>query len=745
MCRTYGWCCSVLAMLVLAAGSAGADSSTRLIVAFREAPAARGAASSNAPPSAASASLGALRLHAVARLGDPRPAPSPGTSAHRATGGRAGEGPGPSADATLDPSRVWLFEAADSAVAAAALTALRSDPAIAWVEHDATREAQLWSLSPAKMPSARVASGTTAPSSFPNDPLFQDGRQWGLANRGVAGPYGGLAGADVRALDAWRLSRGANAVLLAIADTGIDEAHPDLGGTLADGTSRIAHATDIVAGASVHDLYGHGTPVAGVAAARTNNGAHFDSLGVAGVCGGDGGANAGCRIMPIKITVAASSATSSFYIAQAVLRATDLGARVVNVSFAGTTPSRLERLAMLYAITHGCVPVAAAGNSGAREGDHAQYPAAYAADGLCVQVGASDAWDRRAAFSSYGPGLDLLAPGVDVWTTFMTYPSAAGGIHPGYVAASGTSFAAPFVTGAIGLLAAARPELCDVDFQRLLRESAHDLGAPGPDRETGWGRLDLAAALASVGAGIGIWHDEVAATRFEAFDTDTLVLDDNGFGPGDPGHRLATRVRASATVALPDSFIGPVTIWPRLAGTTTTGNGFVHPYFTPWAEITDVRARRFTISGWIFRTAEDALPFPEDETRFGFTVIGRVNRGAPLVMEAPGVGSPESGGSGGGAWRLADPDVATLSATPAHPLRAVPNPFVRQTRIASALPGTLGIYDIRGRRVRRVRLDGSLGRFDWDGTSDDGRPLGPGVYLLRAASGGPVIKLLKLE
>src|SRR5207249_10248270 len=125
--------------------------------------------------------------------------------------------------------------------------------------------------------------------------------------------------------------------------------------------------------------------------------------------------------------------------------------------------------AMRYAIADGCLVVAAGGNRGATAPRDPIYPAAYAADALCLQVGASDAWDRRAVFSSYGPGLDLVAPGVDVWTTFMTYPSAAGATYPGYVAVSGTSFAAPFATGVAGLLAAARPELAADDLRQLMR------------------------------------------------------------------------------------------------------------------------------------------------------------------------------------------------------------------------------------------------------------------------------------
>jgi len=148
---------------------------------------------------------------------------------------------------------------------------------------------------------------------------------------------------------------------------------------------------------------------------------------------------------------------------------------------------------------NGCVPVGAAGNSGfdPTEAVIPLYPAQYALDGLAISVGASDERDQRALFSSYPSGLDLVAPGSpNIYTTFMTYPSGAGQSYPGYAIFGGTSAAAPHVTGAVGLLAAARPELIDDDAQHVIRESADDIGAPGVDPQTAHGRLNLAAMLA---------------------------------------------------------------------------------------------------------------------------------------------------------------------------------------------------------------------------------------------------------
>ena len=552
----------------------------------------------------------------------------------------------------LDPERVWLLEARDSAAAEAAVRALAADPDVQWVERNQPRE-PAW-IDP----------------SFPNDPLFRDSRQWALANRGPSGVYGGVAGADIHALEAWALSTGSNDLRLAVADTGVDPDHPDLQAAVPGGGSRIVLGLNVTGDPSPDawaDSYGHGTPVAGVMAARTGEGAHFDSLGIAGVCGGDGLLNAGCRIVPIKITAGTASGASSFDIARAALYATAVGARAMNLSYAGSGPSRLEREALYHALTHGCVVVAAAGNRGAiGRGDAPQYPAAYAADGLCIQVGASDCFDRRPAFSSFGPGLDLVAPGVDIWTTSMLHPSPYGALYDGYLAASGTSFAAPLVTGTVGLLAAARPELLDTDFQHLVRESADDIGEPGVDRETGWGRLDAAAALRSVGPKLGIWHDEVAADSLVATTLDSLSVGEAGPGTMDrvQSWPKARRIEVRATVALPDSFLGPVHVWPRAGGTMTVRGDFRLPYFAPWAEVTRADSGSFTLRGYLYRSEDcvecpedDFLPLPPDQARFGFTVIGRVDRPPSLVLAAPDTAYHAAPGDTLRlSWRAEDPD-----------------------------------------------------------------------------------------
>jgi hypothetical protein len=394
----------------------------------------------------------------------------------------------------------------------------------------------------------------------------------------------------------------------------------------------------------------------------------------------------------------------------------------MNLSFAGDDPSLLERAALARAMVSGCIVCAAIGNRGFLFGTQPQYPAAYAADGLCIGVGASDEYDQRAVFSSYGPGLDLLAPGVDIWTTFMTYASGAGASYPGYVAAAGTSFAAPFVAGTVGLLAAERPDLDAADYPRLLMRSADDIGAPGPDSLTGAGRLNAAAALALARGRVGFWRDEVAATSVTEISADTVRL--AGDAPpaalGLRGTHLAERVEARATIAIPDSFAGPVTIWPRLGGTSTMPAGRATAAFLPWSEVVAQDARGATLRGYLYRlldaSADGAdvwLPVPPDQARFGFTVTG------PLR------------------------DAADVPAPPrASALRLAPNPF----RVALAISGPprerVEILDLAGRRLAAVTLDGG-GRATWDGRDALGRPARAGLYFARARS-GPALRIVRL-
>ena len=636
------------------------------------------------------------------------------------------------------PERVVLLEARDEAAAEAARTALADQGVVDWVEPLAVRELQLESYAPVSGANAAGfvawpgqiprAGANASPwparlallDTLPNDPYVRDTKQWGIWNVGPSGFFGGIARADVHAAEGWAQCVGSDGLKLAVADTGIDPAQPELGGMLAGGGQRIVDALNVTNEPvpAVTDSAGHGTPVAGVMAARTNDGPHFSGGGVAGMCGGDGVSTAGCRIVPIKIAPGHTGEATSFDIARAMIHATDVGARAMNLSFAGPGSARIERLALTYAITRGCVVVVAAGNKGTTLPTQPQYPSAYAAEGLCIQAGASSPSDQRVNFSSYGPGLDLMAPGVNAYTTFMTYPSYFGAVYDGYVAASGTSFAAPFVAGAVGLLATARPELIDTDFQRILRETADDIGAPGVDQETGWGRLNVGSALHAVRPEVGIWHDEVRADSLVADGDGTLVVGESGPGTLDRfrGSVAVTRWAAYATVTIPDSLVDSLHVWPRVGGTMAVRGDYRLPYFAASAEVVAQTARTFTLRGWLYRADEDSttdgwIPLPPEYVRFGFTVIGRAARALPAG------GAPVANG--------------TLAAWPV--LRAGPNPFRGALDVVASAPGRVGVYDAGGRLVRA--LESHDGRARWDGRDTAGRDAPAGLYFVRWTGG----------
>jgi len=254
-------------------------------------------------------------------------------------------------------------------------------------------------------------------------------------------------------------------VTIAILDTGVDGTHEDLISQMVPGWNIYNNNSD------THDVHGHGTAVAGTAAASGNNG-----VGVASVCWG-------CRIMPVRISDDYGLATYSD-IANGLTWAADHGARVANISYQVTDSSTVTRSASYFQKKGGVVTVAS-GNSGTF--DNTQD------NPYVLTVGATDSADNLYSWSNTGNNVDLVAPG-------FVYSTMVGG---GYTVGQGTSVAAPIVAGAAGLLFSLDPSLTPAQVQDILRQSADDLGTPGWDPSYGYGRLNLIHAL-SMAAGIAI-------------------------------------------------------------------------------------------------------------------------------------------------------------------------------------------------------------------------------------------------
>lgn len=329
---------------------------------------------------------------------------------------------------------------------------------------------------------ASAASGG-APA---NDARYQD--QWGLQR--VGAPY------------AWSRSTGKD-VLIAVVDTGVDLSHPDLAGQLVPGR-------DFVDGDDEPgDESGHGTLLAGIAAAASGN-----RVGIASVA-------PGAQILPVRVLSGngiGRPATTAEGIRWAVDTARARGQRlVVNLSLdwepapdgadlirdvapAGFAEDPVIDAAIKDAARAGAVVVVAAGNEGV---DHTPYDATI--PGVLV-VGASDRSDQRTAFSSHGQGLDLLAPGVDILSTYWTPRTGST-----YGVAKGTSVAVPFVSGTAALLMASGRS--NAEAAATILGTTSDLGAPGWDPETGQGLLDTAAALGAPRTGTPRLPGAAPATR----------------------------------------------------------------------------------------------------------------------------------------------------------------------------------------------------------------------------------------
>lgn len=336
--------------------------------------------------------------------------------------------------------------------AAAALTA---QPAIAWAEPNYTFQLDL----------------------VPDDPFY-------LTKQAPA-----LERIEMPA--AWEFTLGRPEVVIAVLDTGVDTAHPDLADAIwtnpgeipgngidddANGFVDDVHGWDFASGDNdVSDDHGHGTHVAGIAAARTNNG-----IGVAGVAGR-------ATIMPVDVFAGGIGAYEDLI--RAIVYAADNGAHIINMSLGATSYSRGEEIAVNYAWERGVVIVAAAGNTctntnyGAPPCLSNHYPAAHA---NVIAVAATSANDVLASFSTRGAFVDVAAPGVGIYSTFP------GGV---YGSLSGTSMAAPHVSGLAALVLARNPYLTPAEVRQKIELAATDLGPQGPDIFFGHGRINARRTL----------------------------------------------------------------------------------------------------------------------------------------------------------------------------------------------------------------------------------------------------------
>ncbi|MEX2457941.1 MAG: S8 family serine peptidase [Actinomycetota bacterium] len=285
----------------------------------------------------------------------------------------------------------------------------------------------------------------------------------------------------IRSLAAWNRNKGTSLKTIAILDTGIDTDHPDLASRIKPGYNAITGGTD------VEDDNAHGTFVAGIAAAISNNG-----RGIASAAWAAG-------ILPVKVLDSEGVGTDAD-VAEGITWAADHGAEVINMSFGGPGESQILKDAVDYAKTKDVVLVASAGNEG---WSVPSYPAAH--DSV-LAVTATDNSSTFAFFSNHGWWVDIAAPGVNIVSTFM------GDVEL-YGIGSGTSFAAPLVAGVAFLVRNEYPTWNRTQVYNRVKNQARDHGPRGIDPSFGKGRLDSFAAL---GGGILAPVVQPAGDAFES-------------------------------------------------------------------------------------------------------------------------------------------------------------------------------------------------------------------------------------
>ena len=304
----------------------------------------------------------------------------------------------------------------------------------------------------------------------PNDP-YASLQQWNLD--------------PINAYAAWDISRGTHDVVVAVLDTGIDWTHPDLAANIWNDSSGY-HGYNFIsnnhqpmddninsyndAGGWASNTYTyHGTHVAGVIGAVINN-----NIGIAGI--------AQVRLMAVKVMNDSGEGTDAT-VASGIRWAVDNGANIVTMSLGVDGPSATLENQIAYASQNRVVTIAASGNSGSSV---VSYPAAYPS---VIAVGAIDSALRRATFSNFGSGLDIMAPGVQIYST------QGGG---GYQALSGTSTAAPHIAGVAALMLSVNPALTPTEIGSVINATATDISRVGYDTTTGWGIVDAFRAVEQI-------------------------------------------------------------------------------------------------------------------------------------------------------------------------------------------------------------------------------------------------------
>lgn len=375
---------------------------------------------------------------------------------------------------TTTAQRAEIVEAAGG-VRGRSVTGLRADRVTPRDGDNARLIARLKINDEVRYAQEDAAATSNGSPRVPDDPDYS--QQWGLSN---------AADHDIDAPYGWQTRTGCSKI--AILDTGINFNHPDLAPNIWHNSKEIPdngkdddgngyaddyYGVNIRAGSGNGvDTDGHGSHVAGIAGARGDN-----ALGVSGVCWKT-------QLMPVKFMNLFGSGNMSDA-AEGIRYAVRMGARVINASFGSTSDSQTLRDAVSYARSKGALIVVAAGNDGVDIDKKPAYPAAYG-DSNILTVAATDENDKLATFSNYGEkSVDVAAPGVEILSTYF---------GSRYALLSGTSMAAPYVSGIAAMLKAENSDTSYSDWKYAIRRKV-DKPSSLKDKVAYDGRSNLNKAI----------------------------------------------------------------------------------------------------------------------------------------------------------------------------------------------------------------------------------------------------------
>jgi thermitase len=403
--------------------------------------------------------------------------------------------------------------------------------------------------------------------------LHNTGQQFGASLDPIFGTlvyptFQATAGADIKAQAAWDITQGSSSVVIAVLDSGIACDHLDL-------TNKCIEEVNFVEehGSTLQDAFGHGTHVAGIAAASTDN-----NTGIAGV-----GWNT--RVGSLKTCY--EDYTYAFFgvvigqcedddVIEAIMHATDSGKyQVISMSFAGEVISSSVETAVDHAWNNGLVLVAGAGNN---YSDDIMYPAAFA---NVIGVGSTDYHDNLSSFSTFGPWVSVLAPGSNILSTvpgdFCGQP--LGDPSDCYDYKSGTSMSTPHVSGLAALLWAQNPGASNAEIRSLIENGADSTGVMGQNF-LAWsehGRINMASSLSGSGGDGGGGGGGGGGAEPTSHHVQSITLTTQNAGRG--------AKHGQATITIVDDLGGPVSgvtvsgtfsgAFNESFGSTTDGNGSV--------------------------------------------------------------------------------------------------------------------------------------------------------------------------